>query len=135
MSGYFESDPSLFLDPIHSAISDVDSMRHLLNEKCYALNVWCQYWTGIAKQYKEILDKPWQRQYKARAAAFMQILDRQKILIEALDESVEPWNIHRQVGSTRLLRLNRYMVDLIDTIIVFIIPMVEDTLKKFEHVH
>ena len=131
MSDYFEADPSLSLEPISSAITDVNSMRHLLIEKCYALNVWCQYWTGIAKQYKEILDKPWKNQYTAKAAALLQTLVHQKDLIDLLDQSVEPWNIHRQVGSTRLTRLNQYLIDLIDTIVVFIIPQVEDTLIEF----
>ena len=59
MTSYFKEDPDLHLTRLPSEVSPTDENYVLwLNQKKFALQVWCQYWLAIEYKYSQLSKVP-----------------------------------------------------------------------------
>lgn len=128
---FFETDSDLCLDPISSTDTDANSVFVTLKEREYAVRVWCEYWSSIGEHYNNLLNKPWKKQYKVKAQNLLVQMLTQYELIVKLHKSLNSWDLFRQVRSSMILDVNQKLLDLCDTVYIFVLPYLINILKEF----
>jgi hypothetical protein len=114
-------DPELSLDVITPNVIIIDTLIDLLKAREYALKVWCAYWRYVYKAYKNILEKPWEKQYTKKSKKYCELLTIQGKGIRDLNRSLNSWNL-RRVRSANHIELLQRVIELCEGVFMFVIP-------------